>query len=164
MEEIQSFGEIVTSIGIPALFCLLFAYALFKLTPKWLKVWEESKTAERKRADESQKSMQVYYDERNKTYQQQMEIMNRQAEQQNQLIGQATHVIARSNEVIAGNTEAMKQNSQMHQKVLDALSSDLEATREVASVLREHDKRSEKIFTTALRISDKIDRVADDIT
>ncbi|MDL2288767.1 hypothetical protein LJC32_05255 [Oscillospiraceae bacterium OttesenSCG-928-F05] len=164
MEDIQSFSELVSSIGVPVLFCLLFAYALFKLGPEWLKVWKESKAAERNRADEEQKSMQEYYNQRNKSYEQQMEIMNTQANQQNQLIGQATQVIARSNEVIAGNTEAMKQNSQMHQKVQDALSSDLEATREVATILREHDKRSEKIYTTALRISDKVDRVAEDIS
>ncbi len=161
MNEITSMGEIVQSIGIPALFFLLFAYALLKLIPEWLKVWKDHKAAEISRENEAAKEMQKYYDERNKSYTAQLDIMNRQSEQQNQLIGQATQVIARSNAVIEANTKAIEKNGEIHDKVIAALQTDLDATREVARSLQAHDERQQKIYTTALRISDKIDHAVE---
>lgn len=155
MEEVQSLGELLTTVGIPALFCLIFMYACFKLIPDWIKVWRETKETERKRADEDQKSMQEYYSQRNKSYEQQMDIMNKQAEQQNQLIGQATQVIARSNEVIAANTEVVKQNSAMHEKVLGGLSANLEATQGIAASLHDQGKLNDKIYNNLTRLLER---------
>lgn len=156
MEEINSIAEVVQSIGIPALFFLLFAYMILKLIPEWVKVWKTNKEAETKRSDQAAADMQAYYDERNKSYTAQMDLMNKLSEAQNQLIGQATQVIARSNIVIENNTEAIKLNSLTHDKVISALDSDLAATKEITRSLMEHDQRSQKIYTTMLRMSDRI--------
>lgn len=160
MQELTTLETLVTKLGIPVLVCLVIIYGAVKLVPTWIETWKQSKEADRKRLDQEWKSQQAYYDDRNKSYQQQLEVMNSQAEHQNNLIGQATQVIARSNEVIAANTEAMKQTTRMHQKVIESLERDMEATREIATLIKDHDKRAEKIYTIAIRNHDKIDYIS----
>ncbi len=60
--------------------------------------------------------------------------------------------------------EAMKQNVATHEKVMDILTLDREAQKEVVNAIssieteiRAHDLRSQKIYTTALRAVDKLE-------
>ena len=137
MTEIISLSDIVKDIGIPALFFAVIIYIAFKTVPSAIKSKQE--------ADMKQ---QEYYTQRQKQYDEQMREVIRVAEQ-------SVHAIARANTVIENNTEAIKQNTAMHNKVVNALTRDYEEIQEIQKGLSRHDGRAENIHRDVTRILER---------
>ena len=137
--ELVTMATLLKDIGMPYLFFAVMLYIIFKVAPDFLKSKREAEVRQ-----------QEYYNQRQKTYDDQMNILVKVAEQGNQ-------VIARSNLIIEHNTEAIKQNTVMHNKVVDALGRDFDALKEISLGFKTHDERAQKIYTGMERLLDRTD-------
>ena len=137
MDELKSVIELTQTIGIPILFCGVVLYLVFKLVPELVRAKKESDIKQ-----------QEYYAQRQKSYDEQMQVLIAVAEQGNQVIG-------RSNAIIEHNTAAITQNTTMHNKVVDALSRDLAALENIQADLKVHDARAENIYHDIGRVLER---------
>jgi hypothetical protein len=137
MTEIVSLADAVKDIGIPALFFVVIMYILFKTVPGAIKAKQE--------ADAKQ---QEYYAQRQKQYDEQMQQIVRVAEQ-------GAQAISRANIVTENNTAAIKQNTDMHNKVIDALTRDYDETQEIRKSLAAHDTRAENVHRDVIRLLER---------
>ena len=113
MTEFKAILELAKEVGLPFLFIGLVAFLCIKYIPKFIDAWQKHN-----------EEQQIYYRNRQKQYDDQMQVIIKVAEQGNQ-------IIARSNAIIEQNTEAIKQNTAMHDKVIGALSRDLEVLKKL---------------------------------
>lgn len=162
MSDITTFMQVVKDLGIPALFFIVVAYLLFKSYPEYQKQKALEREAQlkqeeqdRKAAAEERRALQEYYNQRNKSYEEQMSIITKVAEQGNQMIGQATQIISQSTEVIRMNTEAIRASSEVHKEVREALGRDLYALQALVADLKVHDRRAEQICLGVEKLLDR---------
>ena len=137
MTEIVSLADTVKDIGIPALFFLVVIYVMFKTVPEVIKSKQE--------ADAKQ---QEYYTQRQRQYDEQMGEIIKVAEQ-------GTQAVLRANVIIENNTKAVEQNTAMHNKVIEALTRDLEETQKIQTQLSSHDKRAETMHHDVGRLLER---------
>lgn len=146
MEELTALLDAADKIGIFVLCIIVGLFLGIKILPDFVKKWQDNKIA-------TQKS----FDDRNKVFNEQFQVIIKVAEQGNQMIGQATQIIAQSNEIIRMNTEAIKNNTTVHDKVITALGNDLAALQALSCDIKTHDHRAEKIHTGVEKLLDRTD-------
>ena len=151
MEDITTLAQIINEVGVPILFFAVCTYLLFKCFPEWMKLKKE----EREASFAQSKEQQAYTQERQKAYEEQMQIIVKVAEQGSQMIGQASQVISQSTEVIRMNTEAIKASTEVHARVIRTLEKDEAATLKIASDLQAHNQLAEKIYTNVEKLLDR---------
>ena len=139
------FLKIVDKVGFPATVLVLGAYLLYKTTPKILERWDRIKERELDLEREKEARMQEYQKERQRQYDEQMQISNEHlrliagiAEQTNVTLQQNNAVLERNNTVIEANTRS-------HEKVVENYLRMADEFRDVVTLLKEHDKRAERI-------------------
>ena len=138
MSEVKIVVEILREVGLPALIIVVLLYLCLKTVPDLIKAWQKSRV-----------DQQEHNNDRQRHYDNQMEILFKIAEQGN-------NVIARSNEVIAHNTEAIKKNTAVHDKVIGALSRDLKALEDLGDAITKHDDRAHNIQIDLARMSERM--------
>ena len=137
MTEIVSVADVVKELGIPALIIVVLLCVLWKAVPAMIKARQDAAAKQ-----------QEYYAQRQKQYDEQMSEVIRIAER-------SAQAIAASNTIIENNTEAIKQNTAIHDKVIEALTRDYEETQSIQSSLSLHDGRAEKIHHDVSRLLER---------
>ena len=127
--------DLVSRLGLPVLLILAIVFVAIKY---FIPTWQKQKESEQRSIEE-----------RNRTYAEQAKTSIQIAEQGNLLAKQCSTVIEL-------NTEVIKNNTEMHKDVKEALARDLEATRDVACALKEHEKMAYDIKADTKRLLDKM--------
>ena len=140
MNELKTIIDILKQIGLPMLIVVVLLYICFKVAPDMLKAWQKARN-----------DQQEHNNNRQKHYDDQMGVLLKVAEQGNQVIG-------RSNTIIEQNTEAMKNNTAVHEKVVDALTRDLEELRALRVDVKEHDERTRAIEISMAQVCERVGR------
>ena len=115
MGEVATWADVVSAIGIPALFFLVVIFLAFKLIPDIVKARQEAA-----------KEQQAYYAKRQEQYDEQMTVVIRGSERGNIALEQATEVIRKNTEVQTKVIEVLTRNTD-EQK---ALRTDIDARTE----------------------------------
>lgn len=151
----EAFIDLVSKLGIPSAFLGGILFLLFKYVPKFLDMWIQSKEKQYLYEIEKQKEQQMYYTERQKSYDEQMGVIARIAEQSNRVIMQSTAVIERNNIVFEQGVQTNERVAVAMNTVsanLEQLSGDIEAAQ---VLLNRHDARAESMNADIIKIKER---------
>ena len=137
MAEITTLGEIIQTFGVATVIVIVALYLAMKIVPKTLEARQLAAAQQ-----------QEYYAQRQKQYDDQMGEVIRIAERSTQALLTA-HIVTEAN------TEAFKQNTAVHDKVIEALTRDYEETQAIQGSLAAHDKRLEGVQRDIVRLNER---------
>ena len=127
MGEVATWADVVSAIGIPALFFLVVIFLALKLIPDIVKARQEAA-----------KDQQAYYAKRQEQYDEQMTVVIRGSERGNIALEQVTDGLRQS-------TDALRANTEIHAKTIEVLTRNTEELKSLRADVHANDARTEKI-------------------
>lgn len=128
---------LIENLGWPAVILIVVAIAAKKIAPTFYKEWKAK-----------EENQQKYYDQRQKQYDEQMQIIIKVAEQGNAMITNCVAVIERNNAIIQNSTS-------LTEKVIGSMDNNIKALESIQNSFERHDARQEKMTIDITKLAVK---------